>query len=267
MILPYVYKLTNKITGEFYFGYRSKNVLLNLKAEHDIGKIYFTSSKYIKNNFHNFQIEILAEFFSKNDAYDFEQELIEQNFNNVICLNKHYQRKGDKGRFKHDQPHSEKSKEKMRGQRGKINRTKSGHPAWNKGLSKEADIRIAAMAINRHLAGNNHQLGLKYSKDRVDKVKQKLTGRKMLDFQIQKMSQAKKDKTWEEIYGIKGAAQRREINSKRSGSNHANSKKISTPHGIFNSITESTKHFNLSDYTIRKRCLSKKEKWKDWYYL
>jgi hypothetical protein len=267
MILPYVYKLTNTITGEFYFGYRSKNVGLKLKAEEDIGQKYFTSSKYIKNEFQNFFIEILAEFFSSDDAYDFEQELIAQYFNHPKCLNRHYQRKGEKGRFKHSSPHLKNSKEKMKGKRGKINRIKPGHPAWNKGLTKEVDIRIATMAMNRHLARNDHQIGLKHSKDRLDKVKQKLTGRKMLDSQIQKMSQAKKNKTWEEIYGFEGAAQRRKGCAERSGSNHANSKKIYTPHGIFNSITESAEHFSLSDYTIRKRCLSKKEKWKEWYYV
>lgn len=266
MILPYVYKLINKITNKFYFGYRSKNVRLNLKAEEDIGVKYLTSSKYIKNNFENFRVEILAEFFSANDAYDYEQELISQHFNDINCLNRHYQKRNEKGRFKHDLPHTEKSKEKMRGTRGKINRTRPGHPAWNKGLTKNNDLRVAKLSLNRQLAGNDHQIGAKYSQDRIDKIKKKLIGRKVPIDQKQKMSNAKKGKTWEEIYGKQEAARRKANAKSRTGSNHSNSKSISTPDGIFDSITQAVLYFGVSDYTIRKRCLSTKDLWKEWYY-
>lgn len=267
MILPYVYKLINKITGEFYFGYRSKNVRLNLKSNDDIGVKYFTSSKYIKNNFENFHIEILAEFFSANDAYDYEQHLISQYFADINCLNRHYQKRNEKGRFKHDCPHTEQSKDKMRGTRGKINRIKPGHPSWNKGLTKNNDLRVAKLALNRQLAGNDHQIGTKHSQDRIDKIKKKLIGRKIPADQIQKMSDAKKDKTWEEIYGELEASQRRTTAKSRTGRNHSNSKPIVTPDGNFDSISQAVLHFGVSDYTIRKRCLSAKERWKDWYYL
>lgn len=88
MILPYVYLLTHRTTGHFYFGYREKNKVASVD---DLGKEYFTSSSYIKKiGFDNFDIQILAEFFNPVDAYDFEQELIKINKKDPLCLNRHY---------------------------------------------------------------------------------------------------------------------------------------------------------------------------------
>lgn len=66
MILPYVYKLTHKITGQFYIGYRAANKII---AEKDLGIKYFSSSKKVKElGFDNFNIEIVAMFFDSKDA-------------------------------------------------------------------------------------------------------------------------------------------------------------------------------------------------------
>lgn len=86
---------------------------------------------------------------------------------------------------------------------------------WNKGLSKNSDARLAKMAETRSQVGNSHQIGKKYSKDRIEKIKNSLTGRKMTDEQKSKMSNAKKGRTWEEIYGVDGAAARRLNRSKK----------------------------------------------------
>lgn len=59
--------------------------------------------------------------------------------------------------------------------------------------------------------GNQHQVGNKHDEVRIQKVKDKLTGRKMSDEQKTKMSQAKKGKSWEEIFGEDGARKRREL--------------------------------------------------------
>lgn len=47
-ITPYVYKLTNKITNQFYYGYRRANVRLKLTPKNDLWKVYFSSSKDVK---------------------------------------------------------------------------------------------------------------------------------------------------------------------------------------------------------------------------
>lgn len=108
---PYVYKLTHRETKQFYIGYREAN---KLPASEDIGSTYWSSSKLIKDiGFDKFDVEIIAEFFNADDAYRFENELIEEAFSNPLCLNKHYTNKELKRKFKHDKPHTAKAKKKM----------------------------------------------------------------------------------------------------------------------------------------------------------
>lgn len=71
------------------------------------------------------------------------------------------------------------------------------------------------MSENRKAVGNQHQVGLKYSSERVEKVKKALTGRIVPIDQRQRMSSAKKGKTWEEIFGVEGAARRRAARKER----------------------------------------------------
>lgn len=91
---PYVYKLTHKETGQFYFGYRMRN---KVAAHLDLGIKYKTSSAEIKEiGFNNFSYEVVAEFIDSDhkqagkDAYCFEQITIKHHFDNPLCLNKHF---------------------------------------------------------------------------------------------------------------------------------------------------------------------------------
>lgn len=269
MILPYVYKLTNKTTGEFYFGYRSKNVTLGLSSGQDLGYSYFTSSKHIKPIFNQFNYEIIAEFYSANDAYDFEQELIKDNFSSTLCLNGHYQKSNEKGRWKNS-GHTEETKRKMKG-RTRTDEFKQhrsvimkGSIPWNKGLTKDTDSRMANLSVARKLAGNDHQLGTKHSYDRIEKVRDKLTGRKMTVDQIRKMSDAKKGKTWEEIFGKDGATHRKA--SACQGANHGMSRAVITPIGSFSTVREAAIKNNLTEGTVRSHCINDSPKWSGWYY-
>lgn len=90
-VLPYVYKLTNHDTGEFYIGYRFGN---SLPSSQDLGKEYFTSSKFVRPRFDEFEYRVLAEFFDDKDAFWFEQRLIEENWNDPNILNRKYQKQG-----------------------------------------------------------------------------------------------------------------------------------------------------------------------------
>lgn len=75
--MAYVYKVTFLPTGQYYIGYRgSKNA-----TPSDLFETYFTSSKVIARliNDHgvdNFAKEILAEFDTGVDAYNYEQQLL-----------------------------------------------------------------------------------------------------------------------------------------------------------------------------------------------
>lgn len=89
MFLPYVYVVKNRYTGKFYIGMRSANKVV---AEQDLGIRYFTSSKYVKNNFSEFDIEIKAYFVDQISAFEFENKLIEDNWGDPLLLNRHYQK-------------------------------------------------------------------------------------------------------------------------------------------------------------------------------
>ena len=171
----------------------------------------------------------------------------------------------------HSQPPSQKGKKWTftEEHRRRISASLTGKPrtcpAWQKGLTKETDERIRKMAEKRSLIGNDHQIGMKYSQERIDKIRNKLKGRIVPEDQREKMSLAKKGKTWEDIFGEEGAAQRR-LNRPKGG-NHHNSKKINTPEGIFDSVKEASDYFKLSDYSIRQRCKNNKDRWSEWFYM
>jgi len=73
--LPYVYRCVEKTTGRFYIGYRFKNTV---SAKEDFGTHYFTSNPYVKENFENFNFEIIAEFPNRKSAFAFETKLIKE---------------------------------------------------------------------------------------------------------------------------------------------------------------------------------------------
>lgn len=81
---PYVYQLCHKTTNEFYIGFRYRN---SVSAEQDLGIKYFTSSKLIKPRFFEFNFMVLAEFFHAEDTYDFEQQLIHENWGEPGLMN------------------------------------------------------------------------------------------------------------------------------------------------------------------------------------
>jgi hypothetical protein len=89
MFLPYVYVVKNRNTGKFYIGMRSAN---KVYAEQDLGIHYFTSSKHVKNNFSEYDIEIKAYFVDQLAAFEFENELIKEHWGDPLLLNRHYQK-------------------------------------------------------------------------------------------------------------------------------------------------------------------------------
>jgi len=131
--LPYVYKLTHKTTGQFYFGYRSAN---KVPSSEDVGTIYFSSSKRIRPIFNEFNFEVLAEFFDYTSAYIFEQQLIFEHWNDPLKLNGKYHLGPDK--LWVCSKHTPETIEKIR-------KSKICIPAWNKGLTKD-DPRVAKYA-------------------------------------------------------------------------------------------------------------------------
>lgn len=93
MILPYVYKHTNSITNEYYFGSRIAN---KIESNLDLS-IYICSAKQIKHSIQKSRLswhsQVIAHFFTAEDAYWFEQSLIKANWGCPLLLNKQYQDK------------------------------------------------------------------------------------------------------------------------------------------------------------------------------
>ena len=139
-ILPYVYKLTHKITSKFYIGVRWVNIY---PSGLDLGIRYKTSSKYVKPVFEEFNYEIVAEFFNHEDAIDFEQQSIAENWNNPLLLNKAIQ---VTKKFRCT-GHSEETKAKM--SIAKMSIAKKGKPPNNKGkkLSNETREKIRQKSV------------------------------------------------------------------------------------------------------------------------
>lgn len=211
-------------------------------------------------------IEEIKSFIIESESYDYEELLIKKygrkhyDIDGIltnICINSRPpSRKGIKCKFTDE--HRKNLSESLKGK-------PKEYKTWQVGLTKETDERIKKMAENRSKTGNNHLVGKKHNPDRIEKVRQKLLGRTIPADQRKKMSDAKIGKTWEEIFGEEESSRRR-LNMK-SGKDHHRSKSIQTPDGIFTSIKEAVNYFNLSDFTIRKRCVSDKEKWKEWFYI
>jgi len=118
-VRPYVYFGYNPVTGEFYIGYREANT----KPSHLDLFEYRTSSKIVQPFFDQMIWTILAEFENGDDAFDFEQRLIGENWNNSLLLNKQYRLPNGRKRFK-----SKKGCNK-----GKV--------PWNKGIPQTAEQR------------------------------------------------------------------------------------------------------------------------------
>lgn len=214
MSVYFVYQLVDPITNlPFYIGKgkndRAKTHLWGKSKSNNPDKDNRIAE--IRNRGTEPIIQYLYENLSEDEAYRIEEELIAKHGrikvdSNGILVNikkdaRPPTQKGKKRTFTYE--HRKNLSESLKGKSKKV-------PPWNKGLTKDNDERLAKLAVNRSKAGNNHQIGVKHSQDRIEKIQKKLTGRSMSEEQKLKMSTAKKGKTWEEIYGVDGARLRRE---------------------------------------------------------
>lgn len=84
--MPYVYMCIHKETKKFYIGYRCANTSHNRPSHLDFPK-YKSSNLDIKHNFNEYDWYIIAEFFDSDSAYDYEQLLIYENWNDPLLIN------------------------------------------------------------------------------------------------------------------------------------------------------------------------------------
>lgn len=91
----YTYKITLVPTSQFYFGSRYIHVKYNRSPEDDLWKYYFSSSKVVKLLIEkfgkgSFLYEIIDQSIEKDFIFRKEQDLIKNNFQNTLLLNKRY---------------------------------------------------------------------------------------------------------------------------------------------------------------------------------
>lgn len=158
--LPYVYICTHRETGHFYIGYREGNKI----PSHQDLPLYKTSSKQVNPTFEQYSWEIIAEFFTGTDAYDFEQELIHENWEDPLLINKSCFHQ----------------KRQFRGSCGML----------NKSHSEEAKSKMADKAT-----GNTRRLGKRHSVDTKSKMSHAHKGKILSDTHKLKLSAARKDRT------------------------------------------------------------------------
>jgi|TARA_Y100000310_G_C20464544_1_gene706974 hypothetical protein len=84
MIKPYVYLIIYKPTRQKYVGHRYGNIRLKILAKDDFWKIYFTSSKIVKNliketGIDSFEIKWIKEFDTVKEVQTYEQNILVEN--------------------------------------------------------------------------------------------------------------------------------------------------------------------------------------------
>lgn len=184
-VLPYVYKLTHKTSGQFYFGYRCSNIE---PSSEDLPK-YQSSSKEIANlGFQNFYWEILAEFFDDESAYDFENFLIAQEIKNPQCLNKSYTKQGSR-RFRLVGPATKERKYKT-------SKTLKGKPKSAQAIENFRKARTGKALSKYHREQiSKHQTGKVRSEESKIKTSLALSNKPWSEARRNAES-AKQRKTW-----------------------------------------------------------------------
>lgn len=168
MYQSYVYKVTNRITNQFYYGSRTENVRKKRLPEEDLWKHYFTSSKKVKDlideyGIDSFDVEILSRHDSYEDCFWEEQRLIKESKDHPSRLNKAWV-DPDTGK--------------------KVLTT------WNE-TEKEKKLRIEKMALNKKGRFNsNGHYGLKHTEETKKKIAEQ-KGWKHTDEAKQKMRKPK----------------------------------------------------------------------------
>ena len=192
-VLPYVYKITNIHTNQFYIGSRtSKN---QKHHSEDLGFKYFTSSNYVKElGFENFKIDWIEEFQDSETAYKFEQLIIFESFKDPLCLNKvcHF---GKTNFSMSDKIHSQETRLKMsKSQKGKIvsvdHKLKISEANKGKTRSEETKLKISKTKKGKIVS---EETKLKLSKPRSEETKFKMSKPKSEETKF-KISEARKGK-------------------------------------------------------------------------
>lgn len=191
MIESYVYKVTNIITNQFYYGSRTENVRKERLPEDDLWKYYFTSSSRVKlmieeYGLASFDVEIVFKDTDYDKCFWEEQRLIKEHKENPLILNRAHidPLTGKKSLGTHNESSEERASriKKMReNKKGRFN--SNGHYGMKHTDETRAKMREAQAKI-----GYTHS----------EEVREKMKGRIVSDETRQKAREALKGRPWSE---------------------------------------------------------------------
>jgi len=159
-VLPYVYKLIHKDSGQFYIGARWAN---KVPAHEDLGVYYFTSSKIVKDNFSSYIIEFIKEFETKSEAYLFEQSQIRENWSDTHLLNQRITLKENGGSLWVTQKRREWTPED-RQRLSNRNKERGIFPPSQKGQPQSPEHKMRISASNQGKSKNVGKSNNRYGK-------------------------------------------------------------------------------------------------------
>ena len=183
---PYIYKITDKETSEFYIGSQCSGLI--------IGKNYFTSSynKNFKNKFKSnpnlFDIKIIGIFTNSDACILQENVFIRDNIKNLLCLNMNYII-GEKVQFSN--AGRKFSEEHIR----KMSVAKKGNKIMlGKHLSEETKRKIGeASKGNKYNLGRHPSVETRKKLSEIAKGNKSWTGKHHSKEDIKKMRENRKD--------------------------------------------------------------------------
>ena len=240
---PYIYKVTNLETGQYYIGSQCSGKT--------VGVNYFTSStnKEFKEGFktyggEKYNIVIIKEFEDPDECGRVENYMIRDHMQlkDGLCLNRMCRCGNEKIFSTVGTHHSEETRKKM-------SIAKKGRPTWNKGVpwSEETRKKLSETHKGTHL-----------SEEAKHKVSISKKGTHHSEETRKKMSIAKKGHpAWNK--GIPQSEEAKEkISRVKKGIPSPRRIKISIEDVAFESITEASKYYNVSPSTISSWVKTKK---------
>ena len=185
MYLAYTYLITNKITNQYYYGYRCRNIKLKRIPQEDLWIYYFTSSTEVKQLIseygkESFVTQIILEDINWQKCHAYEQELINEHLGKELCLNRYCDRTGkfstagiilteeqkvtrslaNKGKTRTEETKAKISAAKMGIPRSeetklKMNKWPKGHLPHNTGIPHSKETKDKISAARKGKPGNN----------------------------------------------------------------------------------------------------------------
>ena len=230
---PYIYKVTNFETGQYYIGSQCSGKI--------IGVNYFTSStnKDFKEGFktygeEKYKIEIIKEFDNPKKCGRAENYIIRNHMllKDGLCLNRAYCCSGEKIFSTVGIHWSEETRKRM-------SEAHKGQSAWNKGMHPSEETRKKMSKVHKGQSPWNK--GMPPSEETRKKISEALQGRPSQNKGMHHSEEARKKMS----ETLQGHPSPRRI-------------KISIEGEVFNSLTEASKYHNVSTAAISRWVKTKK---------